>query len=82
MGVPSGSNGKEPVHNEGDSGSIPRSGRPLEKGIAIYSIILAWRIPWTVEPSGLQSIGPKESDMTERLTFALYIHDTNKCKNL
>ena len=31
------------------------------------SSILAWRIPWTGEPSGLQSMGSEESDMTERL---------------
>ena len=30
---------------------------PLEKGRANYSRILAWRIPWTEEPGGLQSIG-------------------------
>ena len=30
---------------------------PLEKGIAAHSSILAWRIPWTEEPSGLQSMG-------------------------
>ena len=30
---------------------------PLEKGMAIYSSILAWRIPWTKEPGGLQSMG-------------------------
>ena len=30
---------------------------PLEKGMAIYSRILAWRIPWTKEPGGLQSMG-------------------------
>ena len=30
---------------------------PLEKGIATYSSILAWRISWTEEPSGLQSMG-------------------------
>ena len=29
----------------------------LEKGMAIYSSILAWRIPSTEEPGGLQSIG-------------------------
>ena len=28
----------------------------LEEGMAIYSSILAWRIPWTEEPGGLQSI--------------------------
>ena len=30
---------------------------PLEKGIATPSSILAWRIPWTEEPGGLQSMG-------------------------
>ena len=29
----------------------------LEKGMAIHSSILAWRIPWTEEPGGLQSMG-------------------------
>ena len=38
---------------------IPSLGRedPLEKGIATHSSILAWRIPWTEEPGGLQSVG-------------------------
>ena len=30
---------------------------PLEKGIVTYSSILAWKIPWTKEPGGLQSMG-------------------------
>ena len=30
---------------------------PLEKGMAAHSSILAWRIPWTYEPDGLQSMG-------------------------
>ena len=38
---------------------------PLEKGIATHSSILAWRIPGTEEPGGLQCMGHKESDMTE-----------------
>ena len=42
---------------------------PLEKGIATHSSILAWRIPWTEEPGGLQSMGCKEIDMTERLRY-------------
>jgi len=40
---------------------------PLEKGMATHSSILAGRIPWTEEPGGLQSMGHKESDMTQRL---------------
>ena len=31
---------------------------PLEKGPATHSRMLAWRIPWTEEPGGLQSMGP------------------------
>jgi len=30
---------------------------PLEEGMATHSSILAWRIPWTEEPDGLQSTG-------------------------
>ena len=32
-------------------------GDPLEEGMAAHATILAWRIPWTEEPGGLQSIG-------------------------
>ena len=32
-------------------------GDPLEKGMAIHSSILAWRIPWTEEPGGLTAHG-------------------------
>ena len=34
---------------------------PLEKGMATHSSILAWNIPWTEEPDGLQSMGVTES---------------------
>ena len=45
----------------------------LEKGIVTYSGILAWRIPCTEEPGGLQSMeSQKELDMTECLS--LHIH--------
>ena len=37
--------------------SIPGLVRPLEKEMATHSSILAWRIPWTEEPGGLQSMG-------------------------
>ena len=40
---------------------------PLEEGIATRPGVLAWRIPWTEEPGGLQSMGCTESDVTERL---------------
>ena len=41
----------------------------VEKGMATHSSVLAWRIPWTEEPGGLQSVGRKESDMTGQLTL-------------
>ena len=34
----------------------------MEKGMATHSSILAWKIPWTEEPGGLQSTGSQESD--------------------
>ena len=38
---------------------VPSLGQedPLEKGLATQSSIVAWRIPWTDEPHGLQSMG-------------------------
>ena len=42
---------------------------PLEKGMTTHSSIFAWRVPWTEEPDGLQSMGCKESDTTERITL-------------
>ena len=44
--------------------SLGREG-PLEEGMATHSSILDWRIPWTEEPGRLQSMGHKESDMSE-----------------
>ena len=34
---------------------------PLEKRKAAHSSVLAWRIPWTQEPGGLQSMGPQRA---------------------
>ena len=36
----------------------------LEKEMATHSSILAWEIPWTEKPDGLQSMGSRESNMT------------------
>ena len=52
-----GSDGKESTCNVGDLCLIPGLGRSLEKGKATHSSILAWRIPWTEEPGGLQPMG-------------------------
>ena len=47
-----------PAMQETQIGSLG-SEDPLEKGMAIYSSVLAWRIPWTEEPGELQSFGPQ-----------------------
>ena len=42
---------------------------PLEEGMAIHSRILAWRIPWTEEPSRLQSIGLQNQTQLKLLSI-------------
>ena len=54
-GFPGGSDGKASARGAGDPGSIPASGRSLEKEMATHSSTLAWKIPWTEEPGRLQS---------------------------
>ena len=48
---------QNPPANAGDADLIPGSERPLEEETAMHSTILVWKIPWTEEPSGLQSMG-------------------------
>ena len=51
---------KNLIANSRDIKNVVRSldqENSLEKGMAIYSSILAWRIPWTEEPGGPQSMG-------------------------
>ena len=57
---PGGSDNKEFAWNAEDSRSIPGWEDPLEKGMATHSSILAWRVPCTEEPGGLQSMGSQE----------------------
>ena len=55
---------------------------PLEKGMATHSSILAWRIPWTEEPGGLQSMrSQKPSDTTEQLTLSVLFATIRKPHN-
>ena len=59
---------KESAYNAGAAGdlsSIPGSGRSLEKEMVTHSSILAWKIPWTEEPGGLQFIGLQKLDTAE-----------------
>ena len=55
QGFPGGSYGKEPICNTGDLSLILGLGRSPGGGHG--TPILAWKIPWTEEPGGLQSIG-------------------------
>ena len=50
---PGSPNGKESARTAGDLGREDA----LEEGMATHSSILPWRIPWTEEPGGLQSMG-------------------------
>ena len=58
------------VKNERDPGSIPGVGRSHGgRAWQPTPTFLPGESPWTEEPGGLQSMGRKESDMTERLTY-------------
>ena len=59
VGFPSGSVVKHlPAVQETQETWVPSLGwkDPLEKGVATHSSILGWKIPWTEEPGGLQSM--------------------------
>jgi len=78
-GLLGGLDGIESAWNAGDKGFIPGLGRPLEKGMATHSSVLAWRIPWTEEPVGLQSMESQRAGhswMTKTFTFKLVYSDT------
>ena len=64
MGFPGGSEVKASACNAEDAELMPGSARSLEKGNAIHSSILAWEIPWTEEPGGLQSMGFQKNQTT------------------
>ena len=56
-GFPGGSVVKKPPVSAGASGSTPRREDSLEQQTETHSSILAWEIPWTEAPRGLQSMG-------------------------
>ena len=63
--------------NAGDAGSIPWLGRSPGGEMATHSSILAWTIPWTEEPGGLQSKRLQRVDLIERLsTHSYYVRVT------
>ena len=57
QGLPGGSDGEESACNAGDPVRSLCQEESLESRTATHSSILAWRIPWTEEPGGLQSMG-------------------------
>ena len=62
-GFPGGAVVKNPAANAGDEIWVRSLGQEdlLEKGLATHSSILAWEIPWTEEPVGLQSMRSKKN---------------------
>ena len=71
-GLPWWLGGKDSVRNAGDRSLGWED--PLEEDMVTHSSILAWKIPWTEEPGGLQSMSLKELDMTEQLTLFSVIY--------
>ena len=59
MGFPGGSVSKESTCNAGDLGSTLGWEDPLEEGMVTHPSIFAWRIPWTLEPGRLPSMGSR-----------------------
>ena len=57
MDFSGGSDDKASAYNAGDPGSIPGLGRSAGEGKATHSNTVVWKIPWTEEPGGLQSMG-------------------------
>ena len=66
-GFPGGSDGKESAYRFLRQTWVQALGweDALKKARAIHSSTLAWRIPWTEKPGGLQSMGHNESDTIE-----------------
>ena len=85
LGSPGGSDGKESACNARDLGSIPGSGRSPGGANGNPLHILAWRIPWTEEPDGLESMGSqrvRHNWATNTSTFTFHLVCGNICKPL
>ena len=75
MGFPGGTVVKNlPVNagDTGDEGLITGWEDPLEQDMATDSSILAWKMPWTEEPGGQQSMGSQRVDTTEQLSMCTH----------
>ena len=71
---------KNPPANAGDTRDAGRKD-PIERGMAIHSCILAWRIPWTEETGGLWSIGSQSQTRLKCLSKHTWmiIYSTRYC---
>ena len=74
MGFPGGSDGKESACNVGDPGLTLGWEDTLEKELATHFSILTWRIPWTEEPVGLQSMGSQRVRHDQATKTYTHIH--------
>ena len=63
---------KNPPANTGDVGSIPGLERSPGERNGNHSSILAWEIPWTEEPEGLQSMGSQKTQLSDYTTIYVY----------
>ena len=84
LGFPGSSDSRESTCNVGDLG-LPLGWEDLlEEGTAMHSSILAWRIPWTEEPGGLQSMGLQRVGhdwVTKHSTaIAIVLHKRQLCE--
>ena len=75
---------KNPPAMQGTQVQSLRWEDPLEEEMATQSSVLAQGVLWTEEPGGLQSMGHKESDMTERLvhTHTHTAQQEKKCSDV
>ena len=73
LGFSCGSAGEESACHAGNLGSIPRLRRSSVGGNVNHPSILAWRISWTEEPRGLQSMGVSES----RTLLSTHVHTSS-----
>ena len=59
---------RKSASNAEDPGSILGQEDPLKKGMTTHSRILAWEIPWTEKPGGLQSISHSQTRLSDKYT--------------
>ena len=67
--------GRESICNSRDPGLIPSQEDPLEKEMTTHSSFLAWKIPWTEEPGGLQVQGVAKSQSRLHFHFQYKLKD-------